>query len=57
MTERGPLKASFPPVVDARTRVLVLGSLPGEISLAQGRYYANPQNQLWRLPERTRPGR
>ena len=49
MTERGPLKASFPPVVDARTRVLVLGSLPGEISLAQGRYYANPQNQLWRL--------
>ena len=42
-------KASFPPVVDARTRVLVLGSLPGDVSLAKAQYYANPQNQLWRL--------
>ena len=45
------LKASFAPVVDERTRVLVLGSLPGEISLAKGQYYANPQNQFWRLIE------
>jgi len=43
------IKYSFPPVVDARTRVLVLGSLPGEKSLAAQRYYANPQNQLWCL--------
>lgn len=43
------LKRSFPPVVDAATRVLILGSLPGEVSLAQQRYYAHPQNQLWRL--------
>lgn len=42
-------KHAFPPVVDARTRVLVLGSLPGERSLAEGRYYAHPQNQFWRL--------
>lgn len=46
MTER---KHSFPPVVDARTRLLVLGSLPGERSLAEQRYYAHPQNQFWRL--------
>ena len=45
----GARKASFEPVWDARTRVLVLGSLPGEISLARGEYYANPQNQFWRL--------
>lgn len=29
--------------------MLVLGSLPGERSLAEGRYYAHPQNQFWRL--------
>jgi hypoxanthine-DNA glycosylase len=43
------LKRSFPPLVDARTRLLVLGSLPGEQSLAERRYYANPRNHFWRL--------
>ena len=44
-----PRKQSFPPVVDANVRLLVLGSLPGERSLAERRYYAHPQNQFWRL--------
>ena len=43
------LKRSFGPVVDERVRVLLLGSLPGERSLAEARYYANPRNQFWRL--------
>jgi hypoxanthine-DNA glycosylase len=42
-------KKSFPPVVDENTRLLVLGSLPGEVSLAQSRYYAHPRNTFWLL--------
>ena len=29
--------------------MLILGSLPGEVSLAEQRYYAHPQNLFWRL--------
>jgi hypoxanthine-DNA glycosylase len=43
------LKRSFEPIVDEHTRVLVLGSLPGEVSLAQGEYYAHRQNRFWHL--------
>jgi len=43
------LKRGFDPVVDANTRLLILGSLPGDASLKAGQYYGHPQNAFWRL--------
>lgn len=42
-------KSAFAPFVFPDTRILILGTLPGEASLREQRYYAHPQNQFWRL--------
>jgi len=43
------VKFGLPPIVRSDAQLLVLGSLPGDASLADGRYYAHPTNQFWRL--------
>jgi TDG/mug DNA glycosylase family protein len=43
------LSFGFPPMSSPPARVLILGSLPGRLSLERGEYYAHPQNSFWKI--------
>ena len=43
------IEHGFEPVLDERSRVLVLGSFPSVLSRANAFYYGNPQNRFWRV--------
>lgn len=42
-------KRGFEPIVNEHISLLVLGSLPGDASLAQSQYYGHRQNRFWQL--------
>ncbi len=54
MTERHPTiddetLSGLAPIAVADARLLILGSFPGEASLAASEYYGHPRNHFWRL--------
>ncbi|WP_010529809.1 DNA-deoxyinosine glycosylase [Lentibacillus jeotgali] len=40
---------SFDPVLPEIPKVLILGSMPGGVSLEKKEYYGNPRNHFWRI--------
>ncbi|MGB9940967.1 DNA-deoxyinosine glycosylase [Methanosarcina sp.] len=42
-------KQGFPAVIDENTEILILGSLPGDVSIRKHQYYGHPGNDFWRL--------
>src|SRR2546428_7487968 len=39
----------FDPIADSAARVLILGTLPSQVSLQKGQYYAQPRNVFWKI--------
>ena len=48
-TELRPVLTGLPPLIDDRSRILVLGSFPSKRSLVKQEYYGNPQNHFWQI--------
>ena len=43
------LSFGFPPIASPSALALILGSLPGRLSLQRSEYYANPNNAFWKI--------
>lgn len=42
-------KISFDAIANNESKILILGSLPGNKSLEQHEYYAHPRNRFWKI--------
>ena len=42
-------KTSFEPISSSDTTVLILGTMPGDTSLALGEYYGHSRNRFWKI--------
>lgn len=42
-------KYSFDPIISHEPTVLILGSLPGDLSIEKQQYYAHPRNRFWKM--------
>lgn len=43
------MKTSFPPISSKESRILILGTMPGEMSLRLQQYYGHAGNHFWKI--------
>jgi len=48
-TDITPLKTAFPPIVNQESKILLLGTMPGDRSLQLQQYYGHAGNHFWKL--------
>lgn len=44
---------SFAPLIDEKTKILIIGTMPGIASLDAAEYYAHPRNAFWKIISET----
>jgi hypoxanthine-DNA glycosylase len=49
MKPAGEVLHGLPPLIARGSRLVILGSFPGEASLRAGQYYGHPRNHFWPL--------
>ena len=48
-THKNLKKKSLPPIIDNETEILILGTMPGDNSIENQKYYNSSKNQFWKI--------